>query len=164
VPALSLSHDGTPRLLRTGSAFRKPTLNSTSPSKAATLPNSKMTCEGHAHPAACRELLLYLQASELHTNARIAIDGKRLAATGAFQGGVHGDILQANQDNAIPPPMVSTTYAAGRADRRTAPDRNRDYPDTSNSPVQVRFNWYAPEQRKADHDAALPPPKAPRLP
>ena len=32
----------------------------------------------------------------------IAIDGKPLARTGAFQGGVHGDILQANQDNVVP--------------------------------------------------------------
>ena len=28
-------------------------------------------------------------------------------------------------------------------------------PDTSNSPVQVRLNWYTPEQRKADHEAAI---------
>ncbi len=43
---------------------------------------------------------LYLQA--LGTDANIAIDGKGLARTGAFQGGVHGDILQANQDNVVP--------------------------------------------------------------
>ena len=56
--------------------------------------------ERHAHPAPCRHYWIYLQA--LGTNAIISLDGKRLAGTGAFQGGVHGDILQANQDNAIP--------------------------------------------------------------
>ena len=38
----------------------------------------------------------------LGTNARMRLDGKALAQTGAFQGGVHGDILQANQDNVVP--------------------------------------------------------------
>jgi beta-glucosidase len=28
-------------------------------------------------------------------------------------------------------------------------------PDSSGSPVQVRLNWYTPEQRKADHEAAI---------
>jgi beta-glucosidase len=28
-------------------------------------------------------------------------------------------------------------------------------PDSSGSPVQVRLNWYTPEQRVADHDAAI---------
>jgi beta-glucosidase len=28
-------------------------------------------------------------------------------------------------------------------------------PDTSNAPAQVRLNWYTPEQRKADHEAAI---------
>src|ERR1019366_6528510 len=28
-------------------------------------------------------------------------------------------------------------------------------PDTSESPVQVRLNWYTPQQRGADHDAAI---------
>jgi beta-glucosidase len=28
-------------------------------------------------------------------------------------------------------------------------------PDTSSAPVQVRLNWYTPEQRQADHDAAV---------
>jgi beta-glucosidase len=28
-------------------------------------------------------------------------------------------------------------------------------PDTSEAPVQVRLNWYTPDQRKTDHDAAI---------
>jgi len=43
---------------------------------------------------------------------KIFIDGKLLAQTGVVQGGVHGDILQANQDNAIPTTDGSTTCAA----------------------------------------------------
>lgn len=97
---------------------------------------------------------LYLQA--LGTNANISLDGKPLARTGAFQGGVHGDILQANQDNAIPTTdgldnvrrAVDLTAGPHAIEIKTSPD-------TSNAPVQVRLNWYTPEQRKADHEAAI---------
>ncbi|HVZ85182.1 MAG TPA: glycoside hydrolase family 3 C-terminal domain-containing protein, partial [Terracidiphilus sp.] len=97
---------------------------------------------------------LYLQA--LGTNAVIRLDGKRLAGTGAFQGGVHGDILQANQDNAVPTTdgldnvrrSVQLTAGAHTIEISTSPD-------TSGAPVQVRLNWYTPEQRKADHEAAI---------
>jgi beta-glucosidase len=90
------------------------------------------------------------------TNASISLDGKRLAATGAFQGGVHGDILQANQDNVVPTPdgldnvrrAVDLTEGPHAIEIKTSPD-------SSNAPVQVRLNWYTPEQRQADHDAAI---------
>ena len=73
-----------------------------------------------------------------------------------MQGGVHGDILQANQDNAIPTTdgldnvrrAIKLTAGAHAIEVKTSPD-------TSNSPVQVRLNWYTPEQRKADHEAAI---------
>ena len=97
---------------------------------------------------------IYLQA--LGTNAGIKLDGKRLAHTGVMQGGVHGDILQANQDNALP--TTDGIDNVRRAVELTAGPHAIEIsttPDTSAAPVQVRLNWYTPEQRKADHDAAI---------
>jgi len=69
---------------------------------------------------------------------------------------VHGDILQANQDNAIPTTdgldnvrrAVELTAGAHAIEISTSSD-------TSGAPVQVRLNWYTPEQRKADHEHAI---------
>ena len=91
-------------------------------------------------------------------------DGKSLAGTGVFQGGVHGDILQANQDNAVP--TVDHLDNVRRAVELTAGPHALEIkttPDTSNSPVQVRLNWYTPEQRKADHEAAIAAAKAAKI-
>jgi beta-glucosidase len=97
---------------------------------------------------------IYLQA--MGTNATIKLDGKGLCGTGAAQGGVHGDILQANQDNAIPTTdrldnvRRSVELAAGAHEIELSTSQ-----DSSNAPVQVRLSWYTPEQRKADHEAAI---------
>jgi hypothetical protein len=69
---------------------------------------------------------------------------------------VHGDILQANQDNAIP--TTDGLDNVRRAVELTAGPHQieiKTSPDSSNAPVQVRLNWYTPEQRKADHEAAI---------
>jgi beta-glucosidase len=66
----------------------------------ALAPNSTVTWKGSLTAPHAGSYWLYLQA--MGTNANISIDGKRLAGTGVFQGGVHGDILQANQDNVVP--------------------------------------------------------------
>src|ERR1700740_1850306 len=97
---------------------------------------------------------LYLQA--LGTNARISIDGKRLAGTGAFQGGVHGDILQANQDNVVPTTddLDNVRRAIDLTEGPHAIEISTS-PDSSNAPMQVHLSWYTPEQRKADHEAAI---------
>jgi beta-glucosidase len=90
------------------------------------------------------------------TNATMLLDGKKFAATGAFQGGVHGDILQANQDNVVP--TTDNLDNVRRAIDLTAGPHQieiKTSPDTSNSPVQVRLNWYTPEQRKADREDAI---------
>jgi beta-glucosidase len=69
---------------------------------------------------------------------------------------VHGDILQANQDNAIP-----TTDGLDNV-RRPVDLKAGEHtievnisPDTSNAPVQLRLNWYTPKQRQADCEAAI---------
>jgi beta-glucosidase len=98
------------------------------------------------------------------TNASIYLDGKRLSATGVCQGCVHGDILQASQDNALP--TTDGLDNVRRAVELTAGPHQieiKTSPDTSNSPVQVRLNWYTPEQRKADHEAAIAAAKSAKV-
>jgi beta-glucosidase len=97
---------------------------------------------------------LYLQA--LGTNASLYVDGKRLGVTGTFQGDVHGDILQANQDNVIPTTDgLDNVRRAIRLSKGRHTIRLEIGPDTSNAPVQLRLNWYPPDQRKADFDGAV---------
>jgi beta-glucosidase len=158
VPASAFSHDGQPgveRIGASGSTIQTDAqLNFTVKGGNALPPNSTLTWKGTLAVPHAGNYWIYLQA--LGTNASISIDGKRLGSTGAVQGAVHGDILQANQDNAVP-----TTD--GLDNVRRAIDLTegahdfevRITPDTSNAPVQVRLNWYTPEQRKADHEAAI---------
>jgi len=156
VPASVLSHDGQPGLVRTGSGTEQTDtqINFTVKGGNALPANATVTWKGTLTPPHAGNYWLYLQA--IGTNAVIRLDGKRLAATGAFQGGVHGDILQANQDNVVPTTdgldnvrrSVDLTSGPHAIEISTSPD-------TSNAPVQVRLNWYTPEQRKADHEAAI---------
>src|SRR6185503_16385768 len=157
VPASALSHDGQPGLIRTsksGDSHSDNTLDFTVKGHNPLPPNSVVTWKGTLTPPHAGDYWIYLQA--LGTNAVIKLDGKRLAATGAFQGGVHGDILQANQDNAIP--TTDGLDNVRRAVELTAAPHQIEITtstDTSSSPVQVRLNWYTPEQRKADHEHAV---------
>jgi beta-glucosidase len=156
IPASALSHDGQPGLERTGSGASQtdPQLNFNVKNGKALPPNSVVTWKGTLTVPDAGSYWLYLQA--LGTNARLSLDGKRLAGTGAFQGGVHGDILQANQDNAIP--TTDGLDNVRRAVDLTAGPHAIEITtslDSSNAPVQVRLNWYTPEQRNADHEAAI---------
>jgi beta-glucosidase len=165
VPASALSHDGQPGLQRfivstpsansaIASTQSDAQLDFTTKSGNALPPNSIVTWKGILTPPHAGTYWIYLQA--LGTNAVIKLDGKRLAATGAFQGGVHGDILQANQDNAIP--TTDHLDNVRRAVELTAGPHDLEIntsSDTSSAPVQVRLSWYTPEQRKADREHAI---------
>lgn len=156
VPASALSHDGKPGLLQAGGGAEETDaeLNFTKEKGNALPPNSKLVWKGTLTPPHAGNYWIYLQA--MGTNASISLDGKKLAQTGARQGGVHGDILQANQDNVVPTPdgldnvrrAVELTVGPHAIEVETSPD-------SSGSPVEVRLNWYTPEQRQADHDAAI---------
>jgi len=156
IPASALSHDGKPGMERTGTGASETDeqIDFTKAKGNALPPNSTPDWKGTLTPPHAGTYWIYLQA--LGTNAQILLDGKPLARTGAFQGGVHGDILQANQDNVIPTPdgldnvrrAVELTAGPHAVEIKTSPD-------TSSSPVQVRLNWYTPEQRTADHEAAI---------
>ncbi len=156
VPADVLSHDGKPGLVRTDGSSEQvdATVDFTVKGGNALKPNA--TVNGRARlrfrttatTGCISRLWEPTPASEL--------DGKRLARTGVWQGGVHGDILQANQDNAIP--TTDGIDNVRRAVDLTAGPHAIEIsttPDTSGAPVQVRLNWYTPEQRKADHEAAI---------
>ena len=164
IPASALSHDGKPGLERailstsadsaSASTQTDAQLDFTLKGNNALPPSSIITWKGTLTPPHAGTYWIYLQA--LGTNAVIKLDGKRLAATGAFQGGVHGDILQANQDNAIP--TTDGLDNVRRAVELTAGPHDLEInttSDTSKAPVQVRLSWYTPEQRQADHEHAI---------
>jgi beta-glucosidase len=155
-PAAALSHDGKPGLVRTGDGAEQvdATVDFTVKRGNPLKPNATVTWKGTLTVPSAGNYWIYLQA--LGTNASIKLDGKRLAHTGVVQGAVHGDILQANQDNAIP--TTDGIDNVRRAIDLTAGPHAIEIaiaPDTSATPVQVRLNWYTPEQRKADHEAAI---------
>ena len=156
IPASVLSHDGKPGLQRTGGGADKvdAELNFTKEKGSALPPNSKLVWKGTLTPPHAGDYWIYLQA--MGTNATISLDGGKLAQTGAFQGGVHGDILQANQDNVVPTPDgLDNVRRAVQLSAGPHAIEITTSPDSSGSPVQVRLNWYTPEQRVADHDAAI---------
>ena len=150
----ALGHDGKPGLERTGSGAAQTDSEINFTGANALAPNSVVTWKGTLTAPHAGTYWLYLQA--MGTNANLRLDGKRVAGTGAFQGGVHGDILQANQDNVVPTPDLLDN--ARRAVELTAGPHEieiKTSSDSSSAPVQVRLNWYPPEQRKADHEAAI---------
>ncbi|HEV2349433.1 MAG TPA: glycoside hydrolase family 3 C-terminal domain-containing protein [Terriglobia bacterium] len=156
IPPSALSHDGQSGLERTGSGAPQSDaeLNFTRKGGNALAPNSANTWKGTLTAPHAGTYWLYLQA--MGTNARIILDGKNLAGTGAVRGGVHGDILQANQDNAVPTPdgLDNVRRAVNLAAGPHAIEIKTS-PDSSGAPVQVRLNWYTPGQREADHEAAI---------
>jgi beta-glucosidase len=156
IPAESLSHNGKPGLecATPGEKHIDTTVDFSLAHGNALAPNSSAAWEGTLTIPRSGNYWLYLQA--LGTDARLYIDGKQFAVTGTFQGDVHGDILQANQDNVLP--TTDGLDNVRRAVELTAglhAIRIRLSPDTSHAPVQIRLNWYTPQQRKADHDAAI---------
>jgi beta-glucosidase len=162
VPASAFSHDGKPGLERTGSGAPQTDAQIDFTDAKALAPNSTVTWKGSFTAPHAGTYWIYLQV--MGANANLSLDGKRLAGTGVFQGGVHGDILQANQDNAIP--TTDKLDNVRRAVELTAGPHAieiKTSPDTSNAPVQVRLNWYTPEQRKADHEAAIAAAKSAKV-
>ncbi|MGO9935725.1 MAG: beta-glucosidase family protein [Steroidobacteraceae bacterium] len=156
IPAAALSHDGKPGLERAdpGGLQTDATVDFTVKGGNAIAPNTKATWTGALTVANSGAYWLYLQA--LGTDSSLFIDGKRVGVTGTFQGDVHGDILQANQDSTVPTTdgLDNVRHAV---DLRAGPHAIKITisPDTSSAPVQLRLNWYTPEQRRADHEAAI---------
>jgi beta-glucosidase len=156
IPAQALSHEGNPGLERRGMGgpHTDTELDFTLRRGNALAHNTKAEWNGALAVPSSGSYWLYLQA--LGTDASLYVDGKRVAVTGTFQGDVHGDILQANQDNVLPTTDgLDNVRRAIELPAGIHPIKVRISPDTSNTPVQIRLNWYTPEQRKADHDDAV---------
>jgi len=156
IPAQALSHDGKPGLERSGPGGLRTdaTLNFTIKAGNALAPNTVATWNGTLTVSKSGSYWLYLQA--LGVDATLFIDGKRVGVTGTFQGDVHGDILQANQDNTVPTTDgLDNVRHAVELTAGAHAIRVQIGPDTSNAPAQVRLNWYTPEQRMVDHEAAV---------
>jgi beta-glucosidase len=156
IPAAAFTHDGAPGLERRGSdgLHVDAAPNFTTAAGTALPPDTEATWTGSLQVDERGIYWLYLQA--LGTNARLYIDGKRVAITGVFQGDVHGDVLQANQDNVVPTTDgLDNVRHAVQLEAGAHSIRIRVSPDTSHSPVQVRLNWYPPRQRNADRVAAI---------
>lgn len=164
VPEQALSHDGQPGLAYSGKDGTRidRTVDFTRQGGSALPSDLTGSWTGMLTVPASGTYWLYLQV--LGTDASLYIDGKRIGVTGTFQGDVHGDILQANQDNVIP-----TTDGLDNVRHAIALDAGPHAikilvsPDTSPAPVQVRLNWYTPDQRKADYAAAIEAAKAAKV-
>jgi beta-glucosidase len=156
IPANAFRHDGQAGLERRGpdGTHIDAAPDFTVQAGTALPPDTEATWTGTLQIEQGGRYGMCLQA--LGTNARLTIDGKRVAITGVFQGDVHGDILQANQDNIVP---TTDGLDNVRHDLRLEPGAHaikiQISPDTSHAPVQLRLNWYTPAQREADHQAAI---------
>jgi len=156
IPASAFSHEGAPGLKRVGpNGMQVDAAPDFTVQKGSALAaDTEAQWSGTLTVEHAGRYWVYLQA--LGANASLVIDGKRVAITGVFQGDVHGDILQANQDNVLPTPDgLDNVRREVNLDSGAHSIRLKVSPDSSHSPVQLRLNWYPPQQREADHQAAL---------
>ena len=156
IPAAALSHAGRPGLERRtpGGSSTDTALNFTVARGNALPADSSAVWTGSLTVREAGSYWIYLQV--LGADAEFSLDGRILGVTGAYQGDVHGDVLQPNQDNVLPTPdgldnlRCAVTLAAG-----VHAIRVRMRPDTSHAAAQLRLNWYTPAQRQTDHAAAI---------
>jgi beta-glucosidase len=156
IPAAAFSHAGAPGLERTTASGRRidAALNFTVSGGDALAPDTAATWSGDLTLAEAGTYWLYLQA--LGADARLFIDGGLVGLTGAYRGDVHGDILQANQDNVLPTTdgldnvRVAVALTAGAHAIRV-----QIGPDSSHAPAQVRLSWVTPRRRALDRAASI---------
>ncbi len=157
IPAAVLSHDGRPGvscIAQNGQKLESDVLDFTKASGKPFAADSEMACKSTLTVPEAGSYWIYLQM--LGAAGSLSIDGKLIARAGGIRGGVHGDTVLAGKDGLLP----STD---GLNNVRTAVDLTAGshsvevqvFGDSSGSPEQVRLAWYTPEQRAADHDAAI---------
>lgn len=157
IPANALSHDGQPGLLRTdkSGATQVDSILDFTKKRGSPLPaNAEAKWSGTLTVPAAGSYWIYLQL--LGAAGSVSIDGKRVAGANGMRGGVHGDTVLGGKDGLMP-----TTD--GLDNLRAAIDLTAGAHavavsvegDTSNGPEQIRLAWVTPEQRKADHEAAI---------
>ncbi len=156
IPAQLFSHMGRPGLERTTADGRQidAAINFTVKGGDALPADSTAVWTGSLAAPAAGIYWIYLQA--LGADAEVFIDGQRVGVTGAYQGDVHGDILQPNQDNVLPT-LDGLDNVRRPVSLSAGPHaiKVQIHPDTSHAPAQIRLNWYTPEQRTQDHATAI---------
>jgi len=157
IPAAALSHDGKPGLLRTdksGATRVDPVLDFTKKSGSPLAANAQATWTGTLTVPSVGSYWIYLQL--LGAAGNVSIDGKRVAGANGMRGGVHGDTVLGGKDGLMPTTdgldnlRVAVELTAGVHSVSVSVEG-----DTSNEPEQIRLAWMTPEQRKADHEAAI---------
>ena len=157
IPASVLSHDGQPGLLRTeksGETRVDAILDFTKKSGNQLAANAQAKWTGTLTVPSAGSYWIYLQL--LGAAGSVSIDGKRVAGANGMRGGVHGDTVLGGKDG-----LMATTD--GLDNLRAAVDLTAGAHsisvsvegDTSDEPEQIRLAWMTPEQRKADHEAAI---------
>jgi beta-glucosidase len=157
IPASALSHDGKPGLLRTdksGATQVDSILDFTKKSGSPLAANSEAKWSGTLTVPSAGSYWIYLQL--LGAAGSVSIDGKRVAGANGMRGSVHGDTVLGGKDGLLPTTdrldnlrVVVDLTAGAHALAVTVEG------DTSNEPEQIRLAWMTPEQRKADHAAAI---------
>ena len=162
IPASALSHDGKPGLLRTdksGATQVDSILDFTKKSGSALAANAEAKWAGTLTVPSAGSYWIYLQL--LGAAGSVSIDGKRVAGANGMRGGVHGDTVLGGKDGLLPTTdgldnlRVAVDLTAGAHTLAATVEG-----DTSNEPEQIRLAWMTPEQRKADHEAAIAAAKA----
>ena len=162
IPSSVLSYNGRPGLQRTvrgGGAGVDQRIDFTKKSGSPLPANTEATWSSTLTVRSAGSYWIYLQL--LGAAGSVSIDGKRIAGANGMRGGVHGDTVLGGKDGLMP-----TTD--GLDNLRTAVDLTAGAHtlsvtvegDTSNDPEQIRLAWVTPEQRKADHEAAIAAAKA----
>jgi beta-glucosidase len=157
IPASALSHDGKPGLLRTdksGATQVDSILDFTKKSGSPLAANAEAKWAGTLTVPSAGSYWIYLQL--LGAAGSVSIDGKRVAGANGMRGGVHGDTVLGGKDGLMATTdgldnlRVAVDFAAGAHTLAATVEG-----DTSNEPEQIRLAWMTPEQRKADHEAAI---------
>ena len=162
IPVSALSHDGQPGLLRTdqhGTTQVDQFIDFTRKNGNPFPANFEATWAGTLTVRAADSYWIYLQL--LGAAGSVSIDGKRVAGANGLRGGVHGDTVLGGKDGLMPTTDgLDNLRAAVDLTAGTHSVSVTVEGDTSNDPEQIRLAWMTPDQRRADHEAAIAAAKA----
>jgi beta-glucosidase len=164
IPAAALSHDGKPGLSRSqcNAAPRLDSQIDFTASSSTSLP-AKSDCRwtGAITVPASGTYWLYVQT--LGARGTLYVDGVRIGGSRSTTEGLHGDVVQPNEDGLLPTTdgldnvRMAVDLRAGQHAIVVAMSG-----DTSNEPAQIRLNWSTPAAREADYAAAIAAAKGTR--
>ena len=156
IPATLWTSDGKPGIQRSSKDGKStdPILEFTTASGNALPADSEFSWAGTLNVPATGSYWIYLQL--LGAAGNLEIDGKHIVGANGMKGAVHGDTVLGGKDGLMPSVdgldnlRVPVDLTAGPHAVRVSIS-----PDTSHNPAQVRLAWVTPDQRKANHDAAI---------